>query len=83
MPLYIDIHENIPGLTAELAAAAHERDLAVQDRHGVQYRQYWFDEASGKVFCLVDAPSAELATAVHVEANGAPADSITRVQAGD
>lgn len=83
MPLFMDVHEHVEGLTAEAVADAHRRDLAVQDAHGVNYLKYWFDEASGTVFCLVDAPSAEVAAAVHKEAHGLLADSITPVQAGD
>lgn len=82
MALFMDVHERVPGLTAAAVAGAHQRDLAVQDSHGVNYLQYWFDEASGKVFCLVDAPSAEAAAAVHRDAHGLLADSITPVEVG-
>jgi hypothetical protein len=78
----MDVHEHVEGLTAEAVAGAHERDLAIQAAHGVDYKQYWFDENSGKVFCLVEAPSAEAAAAVHREAHGLLADSITPVQSG-
>jgi hypothetical protein len=44
--------------------------LEVQAQYGVSYRKYWFDEGSGKVFCLVEAPSKEAAAAVHGEAHG-------------
>jgi hypothetical protein len=50
--------------------------------YGVQYQRYWFDEDSGKVFCLVDAPDAEAAARVHQEAHGLVADEITMVQEG-
>jgi hypothetical protein len=80
--LYMDVHHKIDGLTAEAVAGAHERDLAVQDKHGVKYLKYWFDEAAGKVFCLVDAPSKEAAEAVHREAHGLVADEITEVKEG-
>jgi hypothetical protein len=82
MPLYMDVHNKVEGLTADAVAGAHNRDLEVQAGHGVQYLKYWFDETSGKVFCLVDAPSAEAATAVHREAHGLVADDITQVQEG-
>jgi hypothetical protein len=83
MPLFMDVHDKVDGLTAEAVAGAHARDLEVQDAHGVRYLQYWFDESSGKVFCLVEAPSAEAARTVHREAHGLVADSITEVQAGE
>ena len=65
MPLFMDVHHKVDGLTAEAVAGAHQRDLDVQEQHGVKYLKYWFDEGSGKVFCLVEAPSKEAAEAVH------------------
>jgi hypothetical protein len=53
--------------------------LATQEKHGVNYRQYWVDENAGKIFCLVDAPDAETASAVHREAHGLVADEIYEV----
>ncbi len=82
MPLFMDVHHKVDGLTAEAVAGAHQRDLEVQDQHGVKYLKYWFDEGSGKVFCLVEAPSKEAAEAVHREAHGLLADEITEVQEG-
>ena len=40
---------------------------------------YWVDEKAGKIFCLVAAPSAEAANAVHREAHGLVADEIFEV----
>ena len=82
MPLFMDVHNHVEGLTADAVAGAHARDLEVQEKHGVDYRSYWFDENSGKVFCLVDAPDAESAAAVHREAHGLLADDIVPVQQG-
>jgi hypothetical protein len=82
MSLFMDVHHKVDGLTADAVAGAHARDLEVQDEYGVNYLQYWFDEGSGKVFCLVDAPNAEAAHACHKEAHGLVADEITEVQAG-
>ena len=62
MTLFMDIHEKVEGLTAEAVANAHKADLEMQGAYGVDYQQYWFDEGSGKVFCLVEAPDAETAT---------------------
>ena len=36
MPLYMDIHQGVTGLTAEAVAGAHEKDLEVQKKHGVK-----------------------------------------------
>lgn len=83
MPLYMDIHENIPaGTTAADVAGAHEMDLKIQEQHGVDYRSYWVSEAEGKIFCLVDAPDAEAANTVHREAHGLVADEIYEVSEG-
>jgi len=82
MPLFMDVHEKVEGLTAEAVAGAHARDLEVQAQYGVNYIKYWFDEGSGRVFCLVDAPDAEAANRVHREAHGLVADQITPVQEG-
>ncbi len=82
MPLFMDIHNRVEGLTPEAVAGAHQRDLEVQGKYGVTYQRYWFDEGSGKVFCLVDAPDAEAATACHREAHGLTADEIYEVVQG-
>jgi hypothetical protein len=82
MPLFMDTHNHIPGLTADAIKKAHAKDLEVQSKYGVEYLKYWFDEGSGKAFCLVNAPNKEAAEAVHREAHGLVADSIVEVQEG-
>ena len=82
MPLYLDIHNKIEDLTAPGVADAHAADLKVQDKYGVKYLRYWFDEGTGKVFCLVEAPTKEAAAAVHREAHGLVADDIIEVKEG-
>jgi hypothetical protein len=82
MPLFMDTHHHVEGLTADAVAGAHKRDLEVQGKHGVNYIKYWFDDTAGKVFCLVNAPSKEAAAAVHREAHGLVADEITEVKEG-
>lgn len=82
MPLYLDTHNKIDGLTGEAVATAHRRDLEVQQKYGVNYLRYWYDEGTGKVFCLVQAPSKEAAEAVHREAHGSVADEIIEVKEG-
>jgi hypothetical protein len=79
MPLYMDHHKNIEGLTAEAVAEAHQKDLETQDKHGAKALKYWFNEENGDVFCLFDAPNAE---AVHREAHGLMADDIVEVEEG-
>lgn len=82
MPLYMDIHHHVDGLTADAVAHAHEADIKTQEKYQVKYLRYWFDEATGKVFCLVEAPDKEAAIAVHREAHGLVADEIVEVKEG-
>jgi hypothetical protein len=82
MPLYLDVHNRVPDLTEEVLADAHQKDLATQHKYGVKYLRYWYDEGTGKVFCLVEAPSKEAAAAVHREAHGLVADEIIEVKEG-
>jgi len=80
MPRYIDIHTLEPGTSPDVVADAHRRDLAIQSKYGVRYLKYWYDAATGKVFCLADAPSQEAALAVHREAHGEMPDDIFEVE---
>ena len=83
MPLYMDVHHELPeGATAKDVADAHMADLQTQSKFGVNYINYWLDERSGKVFCLVDAPDADAANACHREAHGLTADEIYEVVQG-
>ncbi len=82
MPLYMDIHHRVEGLTADAVAQAHAADLKTQQKYGVKYLRYWFDESTGKVFCLVEAPDKEAAIAVHREAHGLLADELIEVREG-
>lgn len=82
MPLFMDTHENVADLTAEAVAGAHQADLATQSKYGVNYKQYWFNEEAGAVYCLVEAPDAAAAIAVHREAHGLVADHIVEVHEG-
>ena len=83
MPLYMDVHNQLPeGASAKDVADAHMADLRVQGKFGVNYVNYWLDERQGKVFCLVEAPDADAATACHREAHGLTADEIYEVVQG-
>ena len=42
MPTYMDMHD-IPGVKAEAVAGAHQADLAIQGKYGVDYKQYWVE----------------------------------------
>ena len=60
MPIFMDRHD-LKGVTAAGIAAAHLKDLAIQDQYGVRYLTYLFDESRGTTFCLVDSPDKESA----------------------
>ena len=75
----MDIHE-LHGLSAQDIAKAHALDLQTQEKYGVDYRKYWINEKSGKLFCLCEAPDAEAAKRVHLEAHGQVAEKIIEVQ---
>ena len=69
MPIFMDRHD-LTGLSAEDLAQAHKMDLEIQDEYGVKFMTYWFDEDRATGFCLIDAPDAETAKAVHSASHG-------------
>jgi hypothetical protein len=81
MPLYMDEHD-LPGVKAGDVAKAHEADVQVQGKYGVDYKHYWVDEEGGHVYCLVEAPDPETATRVHREAHGLEAHALHEVVQG-
>jgi hypothetical protein len=82
MPLSLDVHTMDGGVSAADVAKAHAADVQTQDKYGVKYMRYWVDEGAGKIFCLVEAPSGDVAATVHREAHGLVADEIYQVQEG-
>lgn len=81
LPLYLDVHRDVDA-SLEDVEEAHELDLEVQAEHGVEYRRYWVDEATGTIFCLFEGPSKEAGDAVHEEAHGLVADETFEVTEG-
>jgi uncharacterized protein DUF4242 len=82
MPLYLDVHKKVKGVTAKAVAEAHQKDLEHQGKHGVQFLKYWVDEKSESVYCLVSAPDSQASNRVHKEAHGLVADEIHEVTEG-
>ena len=78
MPIFMDRHDIRYAGEAEVFDA-HRRDLEVQGKYGVKYMTYWWDYERGTGFCLVDAPDAGTAEAVHREAHGNIANAIIPV----
>lgn len=80
MPLFMDVHNIDGGVSADDVAGAHKADLETQGQYGVSYLRYWVDEDAGRIFCLVEADSADAANTVHREAHGLVADEIFPVK---
>jgi class 3 adenylate cyclase len=78
MGFYMDRHD-LEGATAADLAAAHMSDLKTQAQHGVRFVSYWFDYDRSAAFCLVEAPDAETAQAVHRDSHGSVANEIIPV----
>lgn len=66
----MDVHPGLGDATPDDVAAAHRRDLEVQETYGVKFLSYWFADPEGKAFCLVEAPDVESMKACHKEAHG-------------
>jgi len=78
MPIFLDRHD-LHGLTAADIAEAHRKDLELQDRYGVRFLTYWFDQTRSTAFCLIDAPDVATAMRVHHEAHGDVATDVIQV----
>jgi hypothetical protein len=74
MPLFLDIHRKVEGLTGDKIAQAHRMNLQVRDKHGVKFQEYWYNEETGQAFCLHEAPNKEAGQEAHREAHRLIAD---------
>jgi hypothetical protein len=80
---YLDVHELGAGkVTAKDVAGAHAKDLAVQDKYGVNFVNYWVDEKGGRVVCLSQAPDSSAVINTHKEAHGLVPAYIEKVKQG-
>src|SRR5207249_422087 len=81
--LYIDVHHlGARKVTVKDVAVAHQKDLAVEEKYGVNIIQYWFDEAKGDVYCLSSAADPEAIRKTHAEAHGLLPDKVFQVTSG-
>lgn len=81
--LFIDVHHLGKGkVTAADVANAHKKDLAIQQKYGVTFTKYWFDEAKGDVYCLSYAADTQSIKKTHAEAHGLLPDQVYEVTAG-
>ncbi|MCJ8311554.1 MAG: DUF4242 domain-containing protein [Saccharospirillaceae bacterium] len=78
--LYLDIHHGLESMTLEAMYQAHLSDLDAQDKFGVKYLKYWFDETNQTVCCLIDAPNKGACDATHLAAHGSKSDKIIEVE---
>lgn len=82
--LFLDVHRVGAGMvTAADVAAAHEKDLATEKLHGVNFINYWVDPRTGDIFCLSEAESADAVVATHLDAHGLISDEIAEVTQGE
>jgi uncharacterized protein DUF4242 len=81
---FLDVHNLGPGkVTAKDVAGAHLKDLAVEQKYGVNFINYWVNEKRGIVVCLSQAPDSLAIINTHKEAHGLIPDSIMRVKQGE
>jgi hypothetical protein len=82
--LYLDVHYLGAGkATAADVAKAHEKDLAVQKKYGVNLINYWFDEKEGVVMCLAQAKDSNALIQTHKEAHGLLPARVSKVKEGN
>ena len=81
--LYLDIHELGQGsVKAKDVAGAHQKDLDVQHKHGVNFINYWLDEKAGTVICLSEAKDSISVVNTHKEAHGLIPVKVMKVKQG-
>jgi len=69
--LFIDVHQLEPGkVDLKKVAEAHTKDLAIQQKYGVEIYKYWVDESNGRIYCLASAHDPEAIRKTHAEAHG-------------
>ncbi len=82
--LFLDIHYLGAGnVSAKDVAAAHEKDLAVQAKYGVNLVNYWVDEKEGVVMCLAEAKDSSALIKTHMEAHGLLPAKVFKVKQND
>jgi class 3 adenylate cyclase len=79
VPFFMDRHE-FSGLTAVDAANMHLKDMALQDRYGVQLLTYWFDYDRQTAFCLAKAATGDAVRALHAASHGAVPNQVIEVE---
>jgi hypothetical protein len=81
--LFLDVHEFGAGnVKASDVAAAHQKDLAVEKKYGVNFINYWVNEKDGVVMCLSEAQDSSDVIKTHKEAHGLIPKYVLEVKQG-
>jgi len=81
---FLDVHYLGAGkVTASDVAAAHKKDLAVENKYGVNFINYWVDEKKGVVMCLSQAKDSTSVIDTHKEAHGLIPAYVLEVKPGE
>lgn len=82
MPLFIDYHQLEGDLTIDDVREAHRADIANQEKYGVKYLQFWVNEKSSMVFCLIEGPDLQACVTCHLASHGNTPCNIQEVEPG-
>jgi hypothetical protein len=81
---FLDIHQLGAGnVKVADVEKAHQKDLNVQGKYGVNFLNYWVDEKKGLVLCLSQASEGENVIKTHKEAHGLVPVSVVPVKEGN
>ena len=81
---FLDVHYFGAGnVTAKDVAGAHQKDLAVEKKYGVNFINYWVDEKNGMVMCLSQAKDSNAVIQTHKEAHGLLPAYVLKVKEGE
>ena len=80
MPIYMDRHDGVPGLSHDELLQAHVADEEIGAEYGVSFLTFWHDARRGHIFCLMDAPDYETAWTVHAKSHGNMPSDLIEVQ---
>ena len=78
----MDIHRKVLDATPETVRKVHVSDLEAQERFGVRYLKYWFDQSRATICCLIEAPNPDAGQACHRAAHGNEATEVIEVESG-
>jgi hypothetical protein len=77
---YLDVHEFAKPVSPADVAAAHQKDLAVEGKRGVNFINYWV--SGNLVVCLSQAPDSNAVIETHREAHGLVPSRVIKVTPG-